>query len=83
MWSGIPLPFPLDGQGMPGCSLQVSLDETFLVFHGATSVAFGFPVPGSMAFYDIDLYLQFFELDPALNAAGFATSNVAELNIQF
>jgi hypothetical protein len=83
LWSGIPLPFPLDGQGMPGCSLQVSLDETFLVFHGATSVAFGFPVPGSMAFYDIDLYLQFFELDPALNAAGFATSNVAELNIQF
>src|SRR5262249_2888450 len=28
-WSGAPLPAPLDGLGMPGCSLLVGIDETF------------------------------------------------------
>lgn len=80
---GIPLPRDLAPQGMPGCNQLVSTDATFVLFHAGTSVPFGFLVPGSMLFYDFDLYLQFLEIDPAATPAGFAVSNGAALNIQY
>jgi len=82
-WLGLPLPRELTVQGMPGCFQVVSTDAIFVLFHGSNSLNFGFAVPGSMAFYAIDLHLQFLELDAAFNAAGFAASNGASLNIQF
>ena len=82
-WLGLPLPRDLGVQGMPGCLQLVSTDATFVLFHATSALNFGFAVPGSMAFYAIDLHLQFLELDPAFNATGFRVSNGASLNIQF
>ncbi|MEC7583801.1 MAG: hypothetical protein VYE77_05745 [Planctomycetota bacterium] len=82
-WLGLPLPRDLGVQGMPGCFQLVSTDATFVLFHATSSLNFGFAVPGSMAFYAIDLHLQFLELDLGFNAAGFRASNGASLNIQF
>lgn len=79
-WSGIPLPAPLAGFGMGGCSLYTSIDAQ-LAFgaqpNGTWNVALA--VPRGAGWLGAVLHTQAWLFDPWANALGATVSNAATL----
>ncbi|MGE3171306.1 MAG: hypothetical protein AB7O97_01690 [Planctomycetota bacterium] len=82
-WFGAPLPFDLSFNNMPGCFLHTSSDFFYFFVYSGTSASFGLPVPATMQFHDISVYLQFFMIDLAANPFGMAASNGLQLHLRY
>jgi hypothetical protein len=74
LWGGVPLPFPLDGIGMTGCALQVSLDATFTGAVGAGAASWNFGLPASAQFLGVSLFAQVLAVEPGANPASLVVS---------
>jgi Galactose oxidase, central domain len=72
--SAPPVPFPLGGVGMPGCSGLVSPDLLQAMLH-AGSAAFAFAVPNQPALAGLSLYHQALVFHPGVNPFGAVTSD--------
>jgi hypothetical protein len=78
VYSGFPLPLPLDTLGMPGCQILQSTDVESALFmsqSAATAAACQIAIPNVPAFVGVHLYLQAWTGAPGVNAAGFIVSN--------
>ena len=76
----MPLPAPLAGFGMGGCSLFTSVDLSVPVFaqmNGTWSYDFG--VPAGAGWRGVAMHTQGWWLDPWANALGATVSNAATM----
>jgi len=80
-WSGLPLPLPLAGLGMPGCELSVAPELSLMFPTGAGNVASTFLVPAQPALVAQRLFLQVMFGQPGLNPAALGTSSAFEARI--
>jgi len=76
-WGPAPLPLPLGGVGMPGCTLLTSIDLTFPLAGNAAAL----PIPGSIALVGQAFYVQGIVADPVANPLGAVTSNALEVRV--
>lgn len=76
-WGAASLPYPLATFGMPGCDMLQSaeLGAVPMTPSGPGMATFGLPVPNSIGFVGLDLYLQAWAPSPGANAAGVIVSN--------
>ena len=79
--SGLPLPLPLAGLGMPGCSLLVETAYSAALVGPSSTAGFTLAIPNNAALFQVSLYCQAFSLDPFANAFGFAASAGGALRI--
>lgn len=82
-WDGVPLPFALDGAGLPGCRLFVSGDKFLNIAtdaSGARTVAA--PIPADLALVGGTVFVQWYVSDPAPGFKPGAMSQALELEIQ-
>jgi hypothetical protein len=83
MWGPVPLPLPLSGFGLTGCSLQVSLDIGTVVPTDAMGEgALQFTLPADPALAGLQLFNQYLVVDPTANTAGLVTSNSGGFTIR-
>lgn len=81
-WNGLGLPFDLASQGMPGCTLRVSIDIVAPLLTSSGGVAtFDLSIPANRTLVGRTLYQQALILDPPVNAAGLTLSH--SLLLQF
>lgn len=74
-WSGGALPYPLDGFGMTGCTLQTSVEATLMApVSGAGEAQWSLPMPAAPNLLGLPLFAQAFGAEPGANPAGFVTS---------
>lgn len=74
-----PAPLPLAAQGMPGCSLNVSIDAVTLVTGSGGIAVHRLPIPNLLSLVGRHFFHQVFVLDPASgNAIGAVMSDAAE-----
>ena len=78
---GIPLPLPLGAIGMPGCTLQVSLDTLVTASPVGGVSQISFPIPLQTALVGIIVYAQAGSLDPGANPLGLTISNAVAVAI--
>lgn len=82
-WSGLPLPYPLDSLGAPGCTLYASLDwelpKLSEVPHYATAAI---SAPFDPALIGQHIWVQGVRLDPSFNPLGVITTNALRMTIQ-
>jgi hypothetical protein len=80
-WNGMPLPLPLAGYGMAGCTLHTSVDLSVPVFplpNGTWSLDFVVPTGG--VWLGVALHTQAWLLDPwVANALGATVTNAATM----
>lgn len=78
-----PLPVPLAGIGMPGCSLFVSPDliATMPIQWGVATIAVS--IPSQTTLLGFELFAQGMALDPAANAAGLVVADAAAARIGY
>jgi hypothetical protein len=81
MSGGIPLPLPLAPIGMPGCTLQVSLDVLATAPATGGVSQLGVQVPMSPALVGFTLHAQAGSLDPGANPLGLTLSNALAVTI--
>lgn len=81
-WSNVSLgalllPAPLDGYGMPGCSLLQSTDVVGLpvAFTGGTAATYSLPIPLWPGLLGVHVYLQGLAVAPGVNPANIIVSN--------
>ena len=74
LYSGLPLPLPLDSLGMPGCSLLASPDILTPVI-GLPTASWSMSIPNTLTLLGLPFFNQAFALDATANALGIATSN--------
>lgn len=79
--SGLPLPLPLAGVGMTGCSLLVDPLATAGVAGAGGSAVYNLPIPSDPLLFGYKVYFQSFPLDPFANAFGFTASHGGEATI--
>jgi len=72
---GLPLPHDLSAQGMPGCSLLVAADATYVLLGGGADVIWDLPIPVDPALGGLQLYMQAFVVDPPANSLGATVTN--------
>jgi len=77
MYGTLPLPFPLGGIGMTGCTLYVSGDVLSTVQNVLGTALWTADVPSAAA--GGTLYLQAFAVDPPANSLGLTASRGARL----
>lgn len=80
-WSNTPLPWALDGLGMPGCNLYVSPAITELLPRTTTVATWTETIPAATAFLGIGWFAQGLLLAPAANAAGALATRAVEVRI--
>lgn len=73
-WAGNPLPLPLTGYGMPGCTLYI---EPLLAQIVGSS--WDIPIPDSPGLVAAPLYLQAFPFDALANTTGIIATSALEL----
>ena len=75
-WSGVPLPFSLDGAGAPGCSIYSDIGIAIPVPNpgSGSPLAIGVPIDGSIV--GAPIFVQSYFLSPTANALGLASSNL-------
>jgi hypothetical protein len=72
-WLGQRLPLPLDAFGLPGCALATSIDVLGFAMTGTQGVDAGhasFDLPGGVSPWPVDLFGQWFVLDPQTDRIG-------------
>lgn len=75
-WGATPLPVGLGSQGMPGCTLYVSVDLADLVVSSGTQATLQLQLPSSPVFLGFAFYNQALVLDPAAgNPLGAVVTN--------
>jgi hypothetical protein len=81
-WLGIPLPFPLDNLGAPGCSLLVEFPVVISRPTGSSGVdTLSANIPNDTVFYGLRFYAQALIFDLFANNLGVVTSNGASTTI--
>ena len=70
-----PLPAPLAGFGMPGCSAYVANDVVLLIAAAAGTASSPLQVPNNASLVGLPLFHQGLSLDAGANAAGITASN--------
>lgn len=83
-WFGAPLPLPLDGLGLTGCSLYTDLAidvAGFCAATGATSARHVLPIPATHSVIGFAFYLQAWSANANANPAGLVTSNGLALHV--
>jgi len=81
-WNGVPLPFPLDVLGAPGCELLAAGDVAIAVatgLVGGASVTLG--VPAAAELVGAELFGQWAVREPGSNPLGFVFSDGAAMTI--
>jgi hypothetical protein len=73
--SSLPLPFPLDPIGMPGCQLLADPLILSMVVGSGTSASWSWVLPSTPDVFGFAFFNQAFSLDPAANPFGFTVSN--------
>ncbi|HZN40178.1 MAG TPA: kelch repeat-containing protein, partial [Planctomycetota bacterium] len=81
MSGGTPLPLPLDPIGMPGCTLQVSLDVLVTATPTGGEAQCGVPIPLLPSLVGFTLHAQAGSLDPGANPLGLTISNALAMMI--
>ncbi|MBL8899820.1 MAG: S8 family serine peptidase [Planctomycetes bacterium] len=78
-WSGVPLPFSLDGAGAPGCSIYSDIGIAIPVPNpgSGSPLAIGVPIDGSIV--GAPIFVQSYFLSPTANALGLASSNLLRI----
>lgn len=74
VWSGFPLPIPLDLFGAPGCALRVSPDVMLPTFVNGAGRTITIPIPVLPQLLGGDVQSQFLCPDPGVNALNLITS---------
>ena len=76
-WNGLSLPLPLDGLGMPGCSLLAAPESTLLL--GISSLTGSADwitaIPADQALVGLQFFQQVVSIAPTANPAGLVWSN--------
>lgn len=80
-WSGGTLPFPLAGQGMPGCFLWVDPIASRLGWNQGGFATNALAVPAAPSMVGLQLYCQGMVGSPGANPAGAVVSNAVSLRI--
>jgi hypothetical protein len=78
---GVPLPIPLDGAGMPGCSLHVSGEIALPLANFSGSVHWEVVIPPLPSLVGAAFYLQALVADPPANPAGVIASAGAAVTV--
>ncbi|HEU4420170.1 MAG TPA: hypothetical protein VFT55_14640, partial [Planctomycetota bacterium] len=81
MSGGVPLPLPLGAIGMPGCTLQVSLDVLATAAVAGGVAQLGIQIPMQPALVGFMLHVQAGSLDPGANPLGLTLSNALAVTI--
>lgn len=80
-WGAVPLPLPLGGYGMPGCTLFAGGDDLrFVVPLGATA-ALSLAIPNLPFALGVEFDAQAAVLDPAANSAGLVVTGAGTMTI--
>jgi Tol biopolymer transport system component len=80
--SGLPVPLPLDGLGLPGCSVTATVDVTALLASTPyTPWTATLAVPADPNLRGLPLWFRAMQFDPWANAFGAALSNGAQATI--
>lgn len=82
LWSGLPLPFPLDAFGAPTCALRVSPDVFLPTFVNGAGRTISIPIPVAPELLDQAVHSQFLCPDAAANALGLITSAGVTVHIR-
>ena len=77
-WGLVPLPFPLNGLGMTGCTLYVCAEATVPVPNVGGTVSATLSVPNDPVLVANSFFNQGLVLDPPANAAGITATNAGE-----
>jgi hypothetical protein len=80
-WSGIPLPFALDGIGATGCQLYVSIDITTPMAALGSSAFWSAPIPNDPALSRLGFHLQAAVIDLPATTLGLTFSNELSVSI--
>jgi hypothetical protein len=81
-WNSVPLPLPLDGFGMPGCTLYMAPAVSTLLLSTGTVANLNLAVPNIATLSGLEVYYQALVLDPAAaNAAHAVVSNAAKVTL--
>ncbi|MBL8755521.1 MAG: hypothetical protein JNK15_19645 [Planctomycetes bacterium] len=75
-YNGLPLPLPLDGLGMPNCTLWAA-PEVLLPVTGSPTATWSLSIPAAPSLHGLPFFQQAFALDQAANALGITASNAA------
>ncbi len=84
MWGSLPLPFGLQGIGMPGCQLLVSSDfspQTLNISNG--TARWDLPIPNNPALAGGIFHLQALVFLPGTNAFGAVVSNAGTASMGY
>lgn len=79
--AGVPLPLPLDGLGMPGCTLFASLDLSGLTTAVGSRATQSLTVPADPSLRGASFYCQAGVADPAANATGLVVTDALDCTI--
>ncbi|HEX6813509.1 MAG TPA: kelch repeat-containing protein [Planctomycetota bacterium] len=78
---GVPLPLPLAFLGMPGCSLQVSLDTLVTSSPGGGAAQVAVQIPLLPSLVGTTFHVQAGSFDPGANPFGLTISNAVAVSI--
>ena len=73
-WGSTPIPLPLAGAGMPGCTLYTRPESVYPFMTGQGSVDLNFTVPNVPGLAGANVYAQAFFQQPGLNPLGAGNS---------
>lgn len=80
-WGSQPLPAPLDGYGMPGCTLWISPDSIESLSTALGTARWSSPIPNRVELLGARFFNQFLLLDPGVNALGVVSSDASVTEI--
>jgi hypothetical protein len=79
VWGSIPLPFPLNSFGNPGCNIYQSNDVIFGALAANTTLPL--PLPTNQSLANLVVHFQAFAIDSRLPGLGLATSNLLSMRL--
>lgn len=74
-WNSVPLPLPLAGLGMPGCTLLIAPQVPAAIFPSGGAGSWTLPLPDLASLIGIRFFNQAVVFDAGANAAGATVSN--------
>jgi len=77
-WGALPLPYPLAGFGMPGCSALVDPAATTLRTSSGGFADWSFGIPSLLPLEGVQFFVQGVVFDAGANAANFVVTNAGD-----
>ena len=80
-WGGVPLPLPLGGYGMPGCTLFAGGDSLWFVPTVGAVASLSLAIPNLPFALGVEFDAQAAVLDPAANSAGLVVTGAGTMTM--